>query len=192
MTSTVRSRFERDLGQLSESVIELGSLARNAVARAVMALEESNAEVAREVVAEDEKINTLRYAIEKQCYALIATEQPVAGDLRAIIAALTVSTDLERIGDHGKKIAKICLRIWEKPRSIPIVNITRLSELSLDLLDRAMRAYAENDTAEAMAVCQADDQVDSFYKQTFNVLLSYMLENHAFDRRRYAAPPGRA
>jgi phosphate transport system protein len=177
MTSAVRTRFERDLNRLYESVLELGSLARQAVTRAMQALEQGDADLAREVVAEDVHLNNLRYEIEKHCYALIATEQPVAGDLRAIIAALTVSTDLERIGDHGKKLARIYLRMLDQPLAAPLANITRLSELSLGLLERALAAYASHDVDEAQAVCRADDQVDAYYKQTFNVLLSYMLEN---------------
>jgi phosphate transport system protein len=155
----------------------LGSLARQAVTRAMQALAEGDADLAREVVAEDARLNELRYDIERQCYGLIATEQPVAGDLRSITAALTVSTDLERIGDHGKKLARIYLRMLDQPLAEPLTNITRLSELSLGLLDRVLAAYADHDVTEAEAVCRADDQVDAYYKQTFNVLLSYMLEN---------------
>jgi phosphate transport system protein len=177
MTTSVRTRFERGLTELNESVLGLGSLARQAVARAVSALVHGDAELAREVIAGDPGINQIRFDVEKRCYALLATEQPVAGDLRAIVAALIVTTDLERIGDHGKKIARICLRMLETPRPIPLGDIPRMAEMALAMLDRALRALASRDVVEARAVCLADDQVDALYKQTFNVILSYMLEN---------------
>ena len=178
MTPTVRAHFERDLLRLQDDVLQLGHMARQAVTLAMRALEEGDIDLAREVIAGDLQINQLRYAIEKHCYSLIATEQPVAGDLRSIISALTVSSDLERIGDHGKKIARVCQRMLAQPSTVPVGNISRLAELSLDMLDRALHAYGNRDTVEAAALCQADDQVDAFYKQTFNVVLSYMLEDH--------------
>ena len=121
-------------------------------------------------------MNRMRYDVEAECYTLLATEQPVAGDLRAIVSALTVAQDLERIGDHGKKIARISIRMQQEPKSIPLGDIPRLGEMALALLDRALRAYGSADTVEAKAVCRDDDQVDALYKQTFNVVLSYMVE----------------
>jgi phosphate transport system protein len=173
----VRTRFERELARLEESVLELGSLARQAVTRGLSVLTDGDADLAREVIAGDVSLNQLRYAIEADCYALLVTEQPVAGDMRIIVAALTIVNDLERIGDHGKKIARIYLRMLDDPRPIPLGDVPRLGQMALAMLDRALRALADRDAAEARAVCQADDQVDALYKQTFNVVLSYMLEN---------------
>lgn len=194
MSTAVRTRFEQGLAELNENVLVLGGLARQAVARSVNALTQGDPELAREVIAGDPGINQIRFDVEKRCYALLATEQPVAGDLRAIVAALIVTTDLERIGDHGKKIARIYLRMLETPRPIPspparpawpgqadgdlrLGDIPRLAEMALAMLDRSLRALAARDAVEARAVCLADDQVDALYKQTFNVILSYMLEN---------------
>jgi phosphate transport system protein len=136
-----------------------------------------DAELAREVIAADTAINALRYEVEQECYYLLATEQPVARDMRTIVSALTVSSDLERIGDHGKKIAKAYLRMMESPRPIPVSTIERMGVLALAMLDRTLSVYVTQDLDEARAVCDADDEVDAFYKQTFNVILSYMLEN---------------
>ncbi len=176
MTST-RTHFEQSLSALNEDVLRLGALARQAVARAMQALLEGDPELAREVIDGDAEINALRFAIEKQCYTLIATESPVAGDLRHVVAGLITTIDLERIGDHGKKIAGTYLRILEDPRPVSPDYVAQLGRLALGLLDRALRAYAAGDNAEAAAVCQADDQVDVLYKQTFNILLEYMLED---------------
>jgi phosphate transport system protein len=177
MTTGVRTRFDEQLSQLTENVLRLGSLAREAVRRGVQALVTGDAELAREVIASDTAINALRYEVEHECYFLLATEQPVARDMRVIVSALIVSSDLERIGDHGKKIAQAYLRMLENPRPIPLTNIERMAAMALAMLDRALGVYAAQDLEEARAVCNADDDVDAFYKQTFNVILSYMLEN---------------
>jgi phosphate transport system protein len=177
MSPNMRIHFDQELAELQEQVLVLGSRAGEAVARGVQALMDGDTELAREVIANDLAINDLRYAIEKSCYAMLAQEQPVAGDMRRIVAALTMVNDLERIGDHGKRIATICLRMAGTPRPFPFGDVARLSELALTLLDRAMRSLSSHDVAEARAVCVDDDPVDALYGQMFNVALSHMLEN---------------
>ena len=177
MPNHTRSHFDSELLHLREDVLELGVLARTAVARGVQALVEGDADLACEVIAADARINKLRFDIETECYALVATEQPVARDMRVIASALTVAADLERIGDHGKRIARIYQRMLEDPRPIPLGDIPRLSQIALAMLDRALRAVVSGDVAEAQAVCEMDDQADALYKQAFNVALSRMLEN---------------
>jgi phosphate transport system protein len=97
--------------------------------------------------------------------------------MRVIVAALIIVNDLERVGDHGKMIARLFLRMLEDPTPIALGDIGRLGEMSLTMMDRALRALISKDVEEAQAICAADDEVDAFYKQTFNVVLSYMLEN---------------
>ncbi len=172
-----RVHFEHQLGRLTADVLELGSLAKRAVVRAMQALSEDNIDLAREVIAEDERINALRYAIERECYSLLATEQPVASDLRAIVAALTIVTDLERIGDHGKTISRIHVRMAQEPRFAPLGDLPHMATLAVSLLDRALNAYAAQNLAEAQATCEADDEVDAAYKQFFNLTFSRMAEN---------------
>ena len=175
MTPT-RVHFTQELAQLTEDVLHLGSMARHAYGQSLQALATRDSDLAREVIAADPAMNRMRYDVEAECYTLLATEQPVARDLRAIVSALTVAQDLERIGDHGKKIARISIKMQQEPKSIPLGDIPRLGEMALALLDRALRAYGSADTVEAKAVCRDDDQVDALYKQTFNVVLSYMVE----------------
>ena len=176
MTGT-RARFDRELAQLQERILEMGSLAHTAVARGLQALADGNADLAHEVIAADELLNRLRYEIEGECYHLLVTEQPVAGDMRMIVSAVIIVTELERIADHGKKIARTYLRMQDDPRTAPLGDIPRLGEMALGLLDRAMRSVATRDVQEARAVCLADDLVDALYKQAFNLTISYMLEN---------------
>lgn len=177
MTTHVRSHFDRELAHLVEQILDLGSRARHGVAEGVQAFVHNDAELAREVISADATVNQLRYEIEQTCYEMLAMEQPVAGDLRAIVAALVISNEFERIGDHGKKLARLCLRFTGDPNIVPNDDIVRMSEVVLAMLDRILGAVAVRDVAEARAVCEIDDQVDAHYKQIFNVSLSYMLEN---------------
>ena len=176
MTGT-RDRFDRELAHLQGRILEMGSLVHTAAGRGLQALVDDNADLAREVIAADEELNRLRYDIEGECYHLLVTEQPVAGDMRAIISGVIIASELERIADHGKKIARTYLRMLDDPRMVPLGDIPRLGEMALKLVDRSLRSVAQRDVDEARAVCLADDQVDALYKQAFNLTISYMLEN---------------
>ena len=177
MTTGTRARFDRELFQLQERILEMGSLVHTAVARGLQALVDGDAALARQVIAADADLNRMRYEIEGLCYHLLVTEQPVAGDMRLIVSAIIIVTELERIADHGKKIARTYLRMLDDPRMVPLGDIPRLGEMALNLFDRALRSVATRDVREARAVCDADDQVDALYKQAFNLTISYMLEN---------------
>ena len=125
MTGT-RDRFDRELAHLQGRILEMGSLVHAAAARGLQALVEDNADLAREVIARDVELNRLRYDIENECYHLLVTEQPVAGDMRAIISGVIIASELERIADHGKKIARTYLRMLDDPRMVPLGDIPRL------------------------------------------------------------------
>jgi phosphate transport system protein len=173
----LRAHFDQELADLTGSVLEMGSRARQAVAASIRALEDNDLDLAAEVVAGDIAIDQARYGIEKRCYALLVMEQPVAGDMRNIVAALTVASELERVGDHGKRIAKLQQRQNMAFDSLPMTGILQMCELSLKMLDRALRSFATRDVEAARQICKDDDDIDHLYKQTFNVTLSYMLEN---------------
>jgi phosphate transport system protein len=175
--SLLRTNFERELIDLREAILLLGSRARHAVAASVRTFAENDVDAAAEIIAGDQVINDARYQIEQQCYALLVKEQPVAGDMRAIVTALTIASELERIGDHGKRIARICQRTAGEPRPIPVGGIQQMGEIALQMLDGAMQAVASRDPGIARTVSLEDDKVDALYKQTFNVTLTYMLES---------------
>jgi phosphate transport system protein len=199
MINGIRIHFNLELLRLQEDVLQLGFLARASVASATQALITADADLAADVIAADGRINDLRFDVESECYVLLATEQPVAGDMRRIVSLLTIANDLERIGDHGKKIARLSLQMNGSQRSLPPAerapssgprgpsaavqgalpwgSVQRMCELSLKMLDDALHALAAHDVAEARAVCAQDDQVDALYKQMFNVALTYMLES---------------
>ncbi len=155
----------------------LGSRVRQEVAAGLRVFLENDPDWAGEVIAGDQAVNDLRYQIEQRCYALLAREQPVAGDMRTIVTALIVTTELERIADHGKKIARICRRTAGEPRPIPLDAIGHMGEMALAMLDDTLSALLVRDADAARAITARDDAVDALYKQTFNVALKYMLEN---------------
>lgn len=173
----IRTHLDRELVKLNESVLDMGGRAVDAFAAGLKAFCEDDQDAANQVIAGDLAINDLRFRIERQCYALLAMAQPVAGDMRSIVAVLTISNELERIGDHGKRIARFSRRLAHEPRPIPLTDISEMGDLAREMVDRALKAYAHRDLALAKNVCLADDQVDARYKQLFNVTLSYMLEN---------------
>ncbi len=177
MCSLLRSAFDRELADLTEAVLLMGSRAREAVAASVRAYTAGDVELAAEVVAGDRVIDEARYQIEQRCYALLVKEQPVAGDMRAIVTGLTIAGELERIGDHGKRIARSCQRTGDQPRALPASMIQQMASISVSMLDRALQVIASRDLVAARAVCAEDDKVDALYKQTFNVTLTYMLES---------------
>jgi len=177
MTPSVRSHFERELAALAERLMDMGSRARRAVELGVTAFVENDVDLAHQVVADDAAINTLRYKIEEQCYLMLAMEQPVASDMRAIVAGLIIANEFERIGDHGKKLARMTIRMSGDPRPVPFTGIGRMAEIALGMFDQLLAAMANRDAAAARAVCDIDHEVDAHYKQLFNLSLSYMLEN---------------
>jgi phosphate transport system protein len=178
VTSLLRAHFDRELADLQEAILLLGSRARHAGEAGVRAFLENDPERAGEVVVGDQAINDLRFEIERRCYALLAREQPVAGDMRVIVTALTIASELERIGDHAKKIAQICQRTCGESRPIPLVGIDQMREIALSMLDDALSTISTRDVDAARVVSSRDDLVDALYKQTFNVTLTYMLESN--------------
>lgn len=177
MTPGIRSHFDLALAQLAERLVDLGSRARQGVELGARSFVENDTVLAQQVIDADAAVNDLRYRVEEQCYEMLAMEQPVAIDLRTIVAALIIANEFERIGDHGKKVARIVMRTAADARPIPTMGISRMTELVLNMLDRTLVALAGRDIVEARIVCELDDQVDAYYKQLFNVSLSYMLEN---------------
>ena len=133
--------------------------------------------LARQVIAEDLTINEKRYDIEEMCIELIATQQPLARDLRIIIAVLNMIVDLERIGDHAEGNAKIAIMIGDEPPLKPYIDIPRMAEKTGEMLRAALDAFIRRDAGAARAVIAQDDVVDNLYDQVFRELLTYMAED---------------
>lgn len=172
-----RETFERELQELKDELLILGSIVEQAVREAVDALKRRDLEAARRIYADDQKINEKRYEIEQDCLVLIATQQPMARDLRMLAAILEVNTELERIGDYAKGICKINLMLGTESLVKPLIDIPKMADLGLDMLHRALGAFIIGDADTARAIPDEDDQVDLLYNRVYNDLLKMMLAN---------------
>jgi phosphate transport system protein len=172
-----RARFERALQRLQDEVLVLGSMVQSALVESVEMLKRRDAEGARRIIAGDRLINEKRFAIEADCLAIIATQQPAARDLRVLAAVLEVSTELERIGDYAKGISRINLAMGEERLLKPLIDIPRMAEKTCHMLRRALDAFVRSDVDLARSIPSADDEVDGLYNQIYRELLTYILSD---------------
>lgn len=173
----VRQSFERDLQELQDELLTLGSMVGQAITDSVESLKERDREEARRLIAQDRQMNEMRYALEARALTLIATQQPMAGDLRIIAAVLSVASELERIGDYAKGIAKINLMMGDEPLLKPLIDVPRMAEKTRDMLSRALQAFAERDVELARSIPPEDDEVDGLYNQVYRELLTYIISD---------------
>jgi phosphate transport system protein len=172
-----RTAFHRELEHVQEEVLVLGSMVEKAVLRSVDALRNRDTATARIIEAEDVLINKKRFEIEEASLMLIATQQPMASDLRRLAAVLQIVTDLERMGDYASGIARICIDIGDQPHIKPLIDIPRMAEKSVSMLRRSLDAFIERDVAAAESIAREDDEVDDLYQQVYRELLTIMLAN---------------
>ena len=172
-----RRTFEHELQDLQEDLLTLGSMVEKAVAKAVEALKRRDLNLSEQVIRDDYAINGKRFEIEEKCIQLLATQQPMAGDLRTIIAVLHITVDLERMGDHAEGIAKINLMIGDEPLIKPLIDIPRMTDLVLTMLRKSLDAFINHEVEMAKQVCLDDDGVDALHDQVYRELLTYMLQD---------------
>ncbi len=172
-----RDTFEKQLNQLKTTLLELGARTNQTIAESVEALKTRDRVIAQSLITRDVEINRIRYRIEEQSYELIATQQPLASDLREIIAILMIAIELERIADHSKNLAEIVIRMGNEPLLKPLIDIPRMAEISQAMLTDALDALARRDANVARAVCLRDDELDGLYKQIFRELLTFVMED---------------
>ena len=177
MTVSTRATLERELQEMQDDLLRLGDRVDQAIADAMRSLEQRDMDLARQVVAGDAEVNALRFQIEENCLRLIATQQPAAGDLRAVVAAMNIVVDLERMGDHAAGIARTVLRMGDEPLLKPLIDMPRMAEICRQMLRQALRAYVARDADAALAVARQDDSVDGLYGQIFRELLTFMIED---------------
>jgi phosphate transport system protein len=171
----IRETFERDLQRLQDEVLVLGSMVEKAIIESVEVLKRRDMEGARRLIAEDRILNEKRFAIEDDTLILIATQQPMAGDLRTLAAVLAIISELERIGDYAKGISKINLMIGEEPLIKPLVDLPWMAEKARDMLHRALKAFVQRDVDLARAIPADDDEVDALYNQVYRELLTFIM-----------------
>ena len=170
-----REAFERELQRLQGELLTLGGMVEEAITASVESLRRQDLEAARRVIDRDREINEQRFAIERDTLILIATQQPMAGDLRVLAAILEITTELERMGDYAKGIAKINLMMGEKPLLKPLIDIPRMAAKAQDMLHRALEAFVNRDVEMARAIPLEDDEVDALYNQVYRELLTYIM-----------------
>jgi phosphate transport system protein len=177
MASSNRASFDRQLEELQNDLLELGGMVEKATAKSVEALRTRDLDGSREVVADDDKVDRARFDIEEKCIQLIAQQQPLASDLRQIIAILHISVELERMGDYAEGISKISLLMGDDAPLKPLIDIPRMAVLASSMLHRSLDALVARDVEAALAVCDDDDAVDDLYDQVFRELLTFMIED---------------
>jgi phosphate transport system protein len=170
-----RETFQRQLRDTQDAVLALGSMVDQAMDRAIQALRARDLALARQVIREDQRINQQRFAIEDQCLLLIATQAPMASDLRVLAAALSIITDLERMADHAAGIAKITILIGDEPPLKPLIDIPRMAVVAREMLGASLQAFVDKDMEAATRVAARDDEVDQLYDQVYRELLTFMM-----------------
>jgi phosphate transport system protein len=167
-----RETFARHLQKLLDQVLILGSMVDQAMVQAMEALARHDHAAARRIYAHDQRINERRYAIEDDCITLIATQQPMARDVRFLVAILEIITELERIGDYAKGISRINLLLGEEPIEPSILLILQqMASLGLGMLKRALDAFISGNALAARAISAEDDMVDQLYNQVYRKVM---------------------
>lgn len=178
MAPRSRTELTKDLSTIQDAVLRMGGLLNGAMQRAMKAIQDLDEEKARQIVADDQHINDLRFEVESIAQASIARQQPAAGDLRRIVAAMNIILDLERMGDHAAGIAKTVLRMREQQSTLePPPGLMRMYELARSMLTEVLQVYANGDAAQAKSIAAQDDDIDEQYKSLFAELLNAMAED---------------
>ena len=172
-----RDLFAHSLSDLKTKMLRLGSDAAQTIGNGVEALKTRDRTLAQAIIDHDEEINRLRYQIEEDCFELIATQQPMASDLREIVSILLIAIELERIADHSKNLAEIVIFMGNQPLLKPLIDIPRMATTCEEMLSQALDAFARRDAELARAVCARDDEIDYLYQQVFRELLTYIVED---------------
>ncbi len=170
-----RETFDKQLKAIKGDVLLLGSMVEQAMQEAMSALLARDIEAARKVFFADDKINAKRFEIEHDTLIAIATQQPMAHDLRLLAAVLEIISDLERMGDYAKSVARITVNLGHEPLVKPLIDIPRMAEIGLEMLNQALQAFVDEDTQKARQIPQRDDEVDLLYEQVYRELLTHIM-----------------
>jgi len=174
-----RELLDSEIERLQNEVLSLGEMVEKSILEAVNSLKTRDFEASRRVISQDRSINEKRFAIEADTLVLIATQQPMASDLRLLASILDIISELERIADYAKGIAKINLLIGEKPLIKPLIDIPRMAQKAADMLHRALEAFVRKDVETAKAIPKEDDEMDALYDQVYRELMTYVIANPA-------------
>jgi phosphate transport system protein len=167
--------FQKLLLAVKNEVVEMGSLVEKALGLSIEALKKRDLILAHQIIAEDAKIDEIRYNVEKKSIELIANYQPGISELNAFAAILNIITELERMGDYATGIAKIVIMIGDEPPLKPLIDIPRMADITIDMVHNSLKSFVENDAKGALRVTGMDEVVDTIYDQIFRELLTFMM-----------------
>lgn len=172
-----RDEFGRELRFLQEELLAVGGMVEKAIYNAVDGLRRQDIDLSRQVILDDDAIDIRRHDIEERCVNLIARQQPIATDLRMIIAILHIVGELERMGDYAEGIAKLSLELGNAPPLKPLIDIPRMSDKAIQMLHKSLESLVNRDVDAARQVGDDDDEVDALYDQVYRELLTFMIED---------------
>ncbi|MEX2603757.1 MAG: phosphate signaling complex protein PhoU, partial [Gracilimonas sp.] len=168
---------QQHIKSINDKQMKMAELVISAINESVDALINKDFKNAKRIRSEDKKINDIRWDIEEDCINLIATHQPVASDLREIIALLNINTELERIGDYAAGIAKIVKLIGDEKLIKPLIDIPKMKDIAVDMIENAMKAYINHNEKSARMIHSQDDDIDEIYDKVYLELINYMIEH---------------
>ena len=167
--------FSKGFKEIQDKVMAMGDMVAKEINRSVEALKSRDLKMAHQIIANDAKIDELRFAIEDRCIELVATQKPTTNDLRVIVAVINIITELERIGDYAEGNAKIVVMIGDEPPLKPLIDIPRMAELTIEMIDKSLKSFVTRDVELAKHVVTIDNAVDGLYDQVFRELLTFMM-----------------
>jgi len=173
----LRKTFETEIQQVKDEVLLLGSMVEQAILNSVEVLKKRDIKASEKILEEDKLINKKRFEIENQLMILIATQQPMAHDLRLLASAMEIISELERMGDYAKGIANINIRMGDAPLLKPLIDIPRMAQKGVDMLHRALSAFVNEDVEMANTVPMEDDEVDALYNQIYRELMTFVIQD---------------
>ena len=173
----VRAVFHKQIGELLEDLLSMGQMVADSIDRAIEALVKQDGDLALQVIDFDDTINEAQHDIDEKCLVLIATQGPMAGDLRTILSVSNIAAELERIGDYTEGIARLTIKLIGQPLIKPLIDIPRMAEESHRMLMGSLEAFAREDAEQALEIGKADDLVDGLYDQVYRELLVHMMED---------------
>jgi phosphate transport system protein len=186
MSDGLRAAYDREYAHVQDQILKLGELVDQAITLALKCLQERDQDLAQKVISDDVAVNKLRFDIEEACLALIATQQPTASDLRAVIAAMNIVTDIERMGDHAAGIAKTVIKMGDEPLLKPLIDIPKMVVLSREMLQASLKAFIGRDADKARRIAKRDDEIDALYRAIFDELVEIMADKpDAVERATY-------
>ena len=173
----LRKTFETEIKQVKDEVLLLGSMVEQAIIGSVESLKKRDLKASRQILENDREINQKRFKIESQLMILIATQQPMAHDLRLLASTMEIISELERMGDYAKGIANINLRMGDQPLLKPLIDVPRMAQKGVDMLHRALTAFINEDVETARLLPREDDEVDALYNQVYHELMMFVIQD---------------